>query len=127
ALIERAFDKPAATDLFDRPIAALYLERDYRSAALVSPAPMGSYLSKFAVDVAARGEGLGRDLWAALTADNPRLVWRSRPANPIEPWYRQVCDGMSKSRDWHVFWRGLEAAELQAAVEFALAAPRDFE
>ncbi len=126
-LIQRAFDKPAAADLFDRPVTAIYVERDYRGAALITPAPVGSYLSKFAVDVAARGEGLGSDLWKALTRDHPRLVWRSRPNNPITPWYAQVCDGVSKARDWYVFWRGLDAEELPNAIHFALSAPVDFD
>jgi len=126
-LIHRAFDKPAAADLFDRPITAIYIERDYRGAALITPAPVGSYLSKFAVDVAARGEGLGSDLWKALTREHPRLVWRSRPKNPITPWYGQVCDGLSKAADWFVFWRGLSADEIPNAIHFALSAPVDFD
>ncbi len=127
ALIEEAFGKTSAPDLFERAVTSIYLEREYRGAALVSPAPVGSYLSKFAVDAQARGEGLGSDLWRALTTHHPRLLWRSRPDNSIAPWYAQVCHGLCKSDDWHVFWRGLEPTEIAPAVAFALSAPVDLE
>lgn len=126
ALVERAFGKTADSELWQRPLRALFLEREYRSAALVSPAPVGAYLSKFAVDTAAQGEGLGSDLWRELIADEPQLVWRCRPDNAIAGWYRQVCDGMSKSAKWHVFWLGLPVETIPEAVDFALRAPVDF-
>ena len=70
--------------------------------------PVGNYLSKFAVDVGARGEGIGSDLWRAVCSGCPRLLWRSKPNNPIAAWYAQVCDGLDKRGDWHIFWRGIE-------------------
>jgi bifunctional N-acetylglutamate synthase/kinase len=124
-LIERAFGRPLSPAFFERPALAIYIADDYRGAAVVTPTELGPYLSKFAVDVAARGEGIGRDLWQALTRDYPAFFWRSRAANPITPWYVQQCDGMLRTDPWIIFWRGLAPADLPAAITRAQSAPVD--
>src|SRR5262249_52802825 len=111
---------------FDTPIARLYLEEDYRGAAIVCTTVLGGYLSKFAVEREAQGEGIGRDLWQLAVRDFPQLFWRARPLNPIVPFYMQECDGMSRHPDWQVFWRGLEPAQIPRAIAHALAHPEDF-
>lgn len=114
-------------ELFHREVGRIYVAGDYRGAAMVGDAPMASYLSKFAVDVSARGEGLGSDLWQAVTADAQTLLWRSSPDNPIANWYAKVCHGMHRDDGWHVFWRGLSPHAIPAAIDFALRAPVDFQ
>src|SRR5690606_11885598 len=99
---------------------------DYRGVAIVTRAAPAPYLSKFAVEVRARGEGVGRDLWRALCRDHAAFFWRGRADNPINAWYLQQCDGMARAGAWQVFWRGLAADDLAAAVRAALAAPDDF-
>lgn len=126
-LIESAFHRRLVHGFFDRPIASVYLADDYRGVGIVSETEQGPYLSKFAVDRRAQGEGVGRDLWRALVRDHQTLLWRSRPDNPIAAWYQQQCDGMVRAGIWLVFWRGLPHTRLSAAIELALAAPPDFE
>jgi acetylglutamate kinase len=87
--------------------------------------PLGGYLSKFAVDREAQGEGMGRDLWEFFTDDYPTVFWRARPDNPIGAWYAKLCDGLMRFADWHVFWKGLPAERVPAAIEYALAQPVD--
>jgi acetylglutamate kinase len=124
--IESAFGRTLPGEFFDRPIASAYVAGDYVGAAIITNTPLGAYLSKFAVEQRARGEGVGRDLWRAIAADHPSLFWRSRPSNPITPWYTDQCDGLIRSDEWHVFWRGLSPESIAAAVAHATTASDDF-
>ena len=130
ALVEEAFARPLVRDFDARPILAVYVADDYRGAAIVTPAPLAPYLSKFAVGTVSRGEGVGRDLWRAMQADFPRLFWRSRADNPITSWYRENCDGMARitvaGAAWWVLWRGLAPLEIAPAIQFCQHAPPDF-
>ncbi|MEZ4404212.1 MAG: hypothetical protein R3B06_29590 [Kofleriaceae bacterium] len=130
AVVEAAFGRPLVADFAARPLLAGYVADDYRGAAVVTPAPLAPYLSKFAVDIVSRGEGVGRDLWRAMQADFPRLFWRSRADNPITSWYREHCDGMAKihlgATAWWVLWRGLAPLEIPTAIQYCQAAPSDF-
>jgi acetylglutamate synthase len=126
ALLESSFGRAPSEDFFDRPMTRVYLEENYRGAALVLETPLGGYLSKFAVEREAQGEGIGRDLWQLVIADYPAIFWRARPSNPIAPWYTQECDGMSRFPEWHVFWRGMPTERIEECIEWALAQPADF-
>ncbi len=130
ALIEDAFGRRLAADFAARPVRAIYVADDGRGAAVITDAPLAPYLSKFAVTLEARGEGVGRDLWRAIQLDSPRLFWRSRADNSITSWYREQCDGLQRVRahdvDWVVFWRGLAADELPAAITHCTQAAQDF-
>ena len=125
ALLTRSFGRPPVDDFFGRDIAWGYVEEGYRGAALVHETPLGAYLSKFAVDAEAQGEGIGRDLWQALAADYARIFWRARPANAIGAWYVKLCDGLMRFPEWHVYWKGLPPSDVAPAVEWALAQPID--
>jgi acetylglutamate synthase len=129
-VVEEAFGKTLVDDFARRPLLAAYVADDYRGAAIVTPAPLAPYLSKFAVGTVSRGEGVGRDLWRALEADMPRLFWRSRADNPITSWYREQCDGMARieiaDAPWWVLWRGLAPLEIPSAIHYCQAAPPDF-
>jgi hypothetical protein len=133
ALVESAFGKTLGPGLLDpggrleRETERLYLEEGYLGAALVAQTPVGAYLTKFAVDRQAQGEGIGTDLWSACTSDYPAFFWRARPANPITPWYVKQCEGMARFAEWVVFWRGLPPERIPAAIDYALAAPADFQ
>lgn len=131
ALVEEAFGRALVADFDRRPILAVYVADDYRGAAVVTPAPLAPYLSKFAVGIVSRGEGVGRDLWRAMHADFPRLFWRSRVENPITSWYREHCDGMVRfdagDVRWWAMWRGLAPLEMPTAIQYCQAAPPDFD
>lgn len=124
-LIRTAFGRPLAPTFWERPFERVYIADDYRGASVVAATPLGSYLTKFAVDAPARGEGVGRDLWRAMQADYPVMFWRSRAGNPLNSWYALNCDGMQRGSTWHVFWRGLDGAAIPAALDYAGTAPVD--
>jgi hypothetical protein len=132
ALLESAFQRPMIEGVLDPggrldvETERVYLEENYLGAALLSQTPVAVYLSKFAVERKAQGEGIGTDLWSVLVHNHPVFFWRARPTNPITPWYAKQCDGLARFPDWHVFWRGLPPAKIQPAIEYALAAPADF-
>ncbi len=125
ALLTSAFGRPPSPSFFARPMAEVHLADGYRGAAIVVQTPLGTYLSKFAVDPEAQGEGIARDLWGAFASAHPRLFWRARAQNPIVEWYTKLCDGFMRVDPWIVFWRGVEPAEVPALVEYARAQPVD--
>jgi acetylglutamate kinase len=127
ALLRASFGKPVREGFFDRPPVHSYVEQGYRGAALIAACPLGGYLSKFAVTREAQGEGLGQDLWSALTADHPALIWRARASNPIRAWYERQCQGRYDSGEWTVYTRGIAADRVGDAVAYAVAQPRDFD
>jgi acetylglutamate kinase len=125
-LIQSAFGRRLLDTFWDRPVARVYVEEGYRGAAVLSQTPIAMYLSKFAVERQAQGEGIGGDLWTVITRDYPSFFWRSRPSNAITAWYAKQCDGLARFSDWHVFWRGLPPESIEPAIRHALAAPLDF-
>jgi Acetylglutamate synthase len=104
----------------------VYLEENYLGAALLGNTDIAPYLSKFAVNRQAQGEGIGGEIWSMLTRDFPVFFWRARPSNPIVPFYAKQCDGLVRFPEWHVYWRGLPPGKIQPAIEYALALPRAF-
>ncbi|MES1165567.1 MAG: hypothetical protein ABUR63_07415 [Verrucomicrobiota bacterium] len=126
ALIESAFGRVLKDDVLERAVTRIYVEDNYLGAALMARTAVGTYLTKFAVDRQAQGEGIGGDLWSVMTRDYPSFYWRARPQNPIASWYLKNCDGVARFADWHVYWRGLEVERIEPAIRDALAAPVDF-
>jgi acetylglutamate kinase len=126
ALFESAFGRTIRDDFFARPIARTFVEESYRGAAIVTDTAVAPYLTKFAVDRQAQGEGLGGEIWSLVTRDYPAFFWRSRPANPITSWYVKQCDGLVRFSEWHVFWRGLPVETIDPAIRYALASASDF-
>jgi acetylglutamate kinase len=118
----RTLSKPL--DLGDRH--ELYLEAQYRGAALLERTEKGSYLSKFAVGTEARGEGLAFELWQEVCRDHERLFWRAGPDNPINHWYEKQADGYHRQGRWKVYWRGVNGADLPEILRFSLDRPDDF-
>lgn len=125
-LFERSFGRSLSLGFFERPPLRVYVEAGYRGAAILHPEEPAPYLSKFAVEPEAQGEGLGNDLWQAIGSDFPSFFWRARPDNPINSWYQTVCDGMVRLPRWTVFFRGIEPTKIAAAVARADELPPDF-
>jgi hypothetical protein len=126
-LIESAFGRMLRPEALERDVERVFLEENYRGAVLFAPSPVAPYLSKFAVERTAQGEGIGGDLWGTVVAEYPTFFWRARPDNPVTPWYARQCDGLARFAEWHVFWRQLPTDKIASAVEYALAQPVDFE
>ena len=112
-LIESAFGRGLMPDYFERTrLHRAYVSENYRAAVILTHEHLGdgeghTYLDKFAVLDEAQGEGLGRAVWQVMRDQNPRLFWRSRHGNPVNPFYYAECDGCIKQEHWKVFWYGL--------------------
>jgi len=147
-LLETCFGRPLAPDYFEtKELDRLYLTDSHRATAIItcehSPLHPGAgegprargnvlgpdipYLDKFAVTLEAQGQGLGASLWGRMRREVPRLYWRSRSGNPINPWYFLQAGGCFRSDKWVVFWYGLDSYdEIRDCVERALALPATF-
>jgi hypothetical protein len=125
-LLEMSFGRALDDEFFERTPLAVYVEAEYRGAAVVAHGSPVPYLSKFAVEPEAQGEGMGRDLWQAISRDYPALYWRGRADNPIASWYASVCDGMMRLPEWNVYWRGIETQQIPDVIEAARSHPADF-
>jgi len=119
-LLESSFERKLRMRGFLDRATDLYVEADYRGAALLEPHGDVMYLSKFAVCTKARGEGLAVELWRAVTQNHPALFWRSRVSNPVNHWYDKQADGHHRQGEWKVFWRGVAADRIPDLVAFAL-------
>src|SRR5436190_8546953 len=126
ALFASAFERPVRADFFTQLLARIYVEENYSGAAVMQESPVAPYLTKFAVERQAQGEGIGGELWSFLARDFRTFFWRSRPTNPITTWYIKQCDGLVRFPEWHVFWRGLAPDAIEPAIRYALALPSDF-
>jgi acetylglutamate kinase len=125
-LIETSFGRALSPGFFERAPLAVYIEAAYRGALVLQRAPVATFLSKFAVEPVARGEGIGQDLWQEMVREHPALYWRSRPDNPIGVFYQRVCDGLHRLPEWTVYWRGVPPSAVPALVSDSVSRPRDF-
>ncbi|XDD49052.1 acetylglutamate kinase [Leptospira sp. WS92.C1] len=126
-LIERAFQKSLKENFWDQEFSGVLLESEYKGCALIKKTPYGSFLSKFAVDEIARGEGVGRDIWDQMIQRFPVLFWRAKKENTISKWYMKVCDGMQKEDIWIYFWIGVREEHIQGVCSFLKNLPQDLE
>ncbi|MEO6325571.1 MAG: hypothetical protein ABIT01_21390 [Thermoanaerobaculia bacterium] len=124
-LLSSSFGRAPGEDFFARTPGRVYLEEGYSGCAIVMDAPLGAYLTKFAVSAEAQGEGIARDVWDALALDTPIVFWRARPDNPISFWYIKLCDGLARQPEWTIYWRGLPSAEIPTAIDWAMSQPVD--
>ena len=131
-LIESAFGRRLLPDYFERTtLHRAYVSENYRAAVVLTHENLQldggvgcTYLDKFAVLDEAQGEGLGRAVWQVMRDENPRLFWRSRRGNPVNPFYYAQSDGCIKQADWKVFWYGLDGfSEIEQCVEHCRARP----
>jgi len=127
ALLERSFGRRLVRRDFLERLTELYIEHNYRGAALLEPHGSAMYLSKFAVDKEARGEGLALELWEKVAANHFAVFWRSRPDNRINHWYEKLSDGSHSVDGWRIFWRGVASEDIPELIAFALSREQDFE
>ena len=125
-LLQSAFSRPILDMSFLDRVSDLYVEEHYRGAALLEPHAAGRYLTKFAVGMQARGEGLALEVWNALVADHPALFWRSRTGNAINAWYGRQADGRQSLGEWQVYWRGVDVKHISSIIDYATTRPEDF-
>jgi acetylglutamate kinase len=88
ALIESSFGRTLVDDYFERTQpCCVYVSENYRAAMILINEGDLPYLDKFAVLDDAQGEGLGRAVWQVMREQHPRLFWRSRHGNAVNPFY----------------------------------------
>ena len=126
-LLEQSFGKKIKTDSLLHDVATVYLEENYRGAALLKKHVAGMYLSKFAVGKEARGEGLAQEMWRSIRHNHPSLFWRARNDNPINHWYEKQADGCHRLDTWRIFWRGIKWEQLPDIIQYCLEQQDDFE
>ena len=121
ALIESAFGRRLQPGYFERTrLLRAYVSQNYRAALILTDEGGCAYLDKFAVLDEAQGEGIGRAVWQVMREETPRLFWRSRRGNPVNPFYFSESDGCIKLPEWKVFWYGLgDWDEVAGCVEHA--------
>ncbi|MGK3997751.1 acetylglutamate kinase [Sorangium sp. So ce1024] len=128
-LLEACFQRQLDEHYFDKkPFYRIYLSDSYRATAILTLDSSGKapspYLDKFAVTTEAQGVGIGGSLWTRMKNENPRLFWRARNGNEINPWYFQQAEGSYRNESWTVFWYGLSSFdEIRACIDHALALP----
>ncbi len=124
-LLESSFGKVLDSNYFNQVgIHKAYVTNCYRAAALVTQPEEVAFLDKFVVAEEAKGEGLGKTVWAKLKQENPKLFWRCKPGNQINGFYFKNSDGCYKTPEWTVFWYGLsDFKQIEQCVDFALNKP----
>jgi acetylglutamate kinase len=111
-LIESSFGRTLVGDYFERTTPfRVYVSENYRAAMILVEVDGLVYLDKFAVLDDAQGEGLGRAVWLLMREENPKLFWRSRHGNQVNPFYYAESDGCFKQPQWKVFWYGMDDFE----------------
>ncbi len=125
-LLESAFRKKIDPKFLDSKIDSIFLEINYRGAALLKKCKHGFLLSKFAVDEIARGEGIGRDVWNEMKRHHRTIFWRAKPENQIHKWYANECQGMDKGDDWNVYWINLEIEKIPEVCKYLRSQSQDF-
>lgn len=131
-LLEDAFSGKISSNYLERlsseDISRVYVSESYNAAGVFFNVDIDGekviYMDKFAVAKSVQGEGKGELLWARITADVPKMFWRSRTSNPINSWYFNESDGSLKSGDWIVFWYGFDDFKsVVPCIEYALNLP----
>ncbi|TGJ99600.1 acetylglutamate kinase [Leptospira semungkisensis] len=126
-LIEDSFGRGLKGGFWEKQFSGIVLESEYKGCALLQNTPWGTFLSKFAVNEIARGEGVGRDIWDEMRKKAPVLFWRARAENTISKWYAKECSGLQKEGIWIYFWIGLNEKEIPAVCDFLRNLPEDLE
>ncbi|WP_040508092.1 acetylglutamate kinase [Leptospira wolffii] len=126
-LIEDSFRRDLKEGFWNQKFSGIVLESEYKGCALLQDTPWGTFLSKFAVNEIARGEGVGRDIWDEMLAKAPKLFWRARAENTISKWYTKECSGLQKEGIWIYFWIGLKDSEIPLVCDFLRNLPVDLE
>jgi bifunctional N-acetylglutamate synthase/kinase len=124
-LLEACFRRRLAEDYFDKKkISRIYLVDSYYATAILTDDGPVPYLDKFAVTTQAQGAGVGSSLWKLMKSETPKLFWRARNENEINPWYFQEAQGSFRDAKWTVFYYGLSGwDEIKACVDHALHLP----
>ncbi len=124
-LLEASFGKRVLDTGFLARAGCMLLDPDYQCTAILERGDPYTYISKFAVHPAARGEGVAQELWRAVTERCQSLYWRASLGNPIHQWYARQADGVHRENGWNVYWRGIARTDIPAVIADAVSRPVD--
>ena len=120
-LIESSFQHPLVDDYFDSKTAhRIYLVESYR------PLPSSPWKARFPTSTSSPSPNRRRGPASAARygigcGTDPKLFWRARHDNPINPWYFERSDGTYHDQRWIVFWYGLAGFdEVKESIQRAL-------
>ncbi len=123
-IIESSFKGKLIHNYYDSNKRTFLLSDCNRAVISISELNDFCYMDKFAVLSDARGEGLGSAIWKKMVRNNKKIFWRSRISNPINNFYKNVCDGFQKNNQWLIFWIGEnQVQEIAKYIEYALNQP----
>ncbi|HBS04672.1 MAG TPA: hypothetical protein DEA96_06900 [Leptospiraceae bacterium] len=126
ALLQESFGRRLNDEsILDRMIE-MHIDSRYRGAVLLEDYQGMRYLSKFAVGLQARGEGVAQELWDSVLAQPGPLFWRSRRKNTIHRWYERLADGFHRLDYWTVYWKNTSSNRIPELIEYASNRPEDF-
>ncbi|MCB1170335.1 MAG: hypothetical protein KDK25_08375, partial [Leptospiraceae bacterium] len=125
-LLEESFGRKLRDPDFFSSVIEYHIDSDYRGAILLEDYRGMRYLSKFAVGIQARGEGVAQELWESVLSAGGPLFWRSRRKNTIHRWYERLADGFHRLDQWTVYWKDVPLASVPEIVTYAMERPEDF-
>ena len=126
-LIEDAFNKKLKRKFRTKNFTMIFLEENYRGCALFIETKYGFYLSKFAVGIVARGEGIGKQIWQKIKQEKIAFFWRAKTNNLMNKKYIDECEGFQKKKDWFYFWFGVNGINILKAMKYMENLEIDFE
>lgn len=126
ALLEESFGRTLKDPGILDSVIEYHIDSQYRGAVLLEEYRGMRYLSKFAVGIQARGEGVAQELWESVLSRPGPLFWRSRRKNTIHRWYERLADGFHRLNQWTVYWKNMPAERIPDIIEYATNRPEDF-
>ena len=131
-IMEKSFGDELVDDYFNRGRdEQIYIEKNRKGAATVAYVNGAACLRVFAVLPEYQGNGLGKDLFAAVSSDNPKLFWRSQPHRKATSFYIDVSDAHRKytgedGKLYYFYQKGLGWEEEKYAADFMKRMPSNF-
>ncbi|MDH5655193.1 MAG: hypothetical protein OEZ34_04760 [Spirochaetia bacterium] len=127
ALLEKSFQKKLKNRSILEGKKHYFIEENFSAAAILEESDYGMYLTKFAVDTNARGSGIAQEIWDSMISKENRIFWRAKKNNSVNRWYLSLSDGVHKSGDWFIFWKGVGVADIPNIVQYCIEREEDFE
>ena len=123
-LVKQVFGKSLPEGYAEQQFEKIYFTPDHLAFGIVTRLKDGTpYLDKLAVSPQLQGRGIGENLWYKITADYPKLLWRSHVTNRYATWYHRHADIMKRHGEWILFGLGTDFETLEARSEELAAIP----
>jgi acetylglutamate kinase len=136
-LLESTFGHRLRSGWNDVSPLHLYIESEYRGAAIVLPGPArfakAAYLTKFAVNRAAQCDGMQYESMPSestpsetMPSENAQCESMPSKSMQCETIEEKDASRAASACHWRIYWRGIETARIPEIVEDAKQRPIDF-